>query len=97
MNYQQLKFEFVYNGIADSYTTLDNPQVYVGTFTETTTYEPFSVTDGNGCTTYYDDNITTITVHSLPEVVISGETEFCDGESTVLTASEGESYLWSTR
>jgi hypothetical protein len=36
------------------------------------------------------------TVNPLPIINISGETEFCEGESTVLTASTGTSYLWST-
>jgi hypothetical protein len=51
------------------------------------------VTDVNGCE---GDAQVLVTVNPLPIVNISGETEFCEGESTVLTASAGDSYLWST-
>jgi len=50
------------------------------------------VTDENGCEGYAE---VLITVHPLPVVEITGDLEFCEGGSTVLTASEGESYLWS--
>jgi large repetitive protein len=32
----------------------------------------------------------------LPDIVISGETAICDGEFTILTATAGVTYLWST-
>ncbi|MBE0639915.1 MAG: T9SS type A sorting domain-containing protein, partial [Bacteroidales bacterium] len=37
-----------------------------------------------------------IVVNPLPVVTISGNFEICDGESTILTASLGASYLWNT-
>ena len=50
-------------------------------------------TDANGC-----ENTTSVevTVNALPTVTISGETSFCEGGSTILTASGAESYEWST-
>ena len=45
----------------------------------------------NGCTdTAY------VTVANFNEVVISGNTSICAGESTTLSVSEANSYLWST-
>ncbi|HPR57834.1 MAG TPA: T9SS type A sorting domain-containing protein [Bacteroidales bacterium] len=88
--------EYEYNGIPGSFTTSDNPDYYSEVFYETTINEIISVTDGNGCTTNYDNNITTITVYPLPVIEITGELQFCEGQSTVLTATEGVSYDWST-
>ena len=51
------------------------------------------LTNAAGC-----DSIVTLhlTIHPLPEVTISGETSFCEGGSTILTASGAETYEWST-
>ena len=37
----------------------------------------------------------TVLVSQLPVITISGETDICAGESTTLTATGGETYLWS--
>ena len=37
-----------------------------------------------------------VTIHSLPDVNISGDNEFCDGESRTLTATGGDAYSWNT-
>lgn len=50
-----------------------------------------TVTAANGCTTVKSINF----VQSEPQVVITGDTDICAGESTVLTASGGTSYKWS--
>jgi hypothetical protein len=55
----------------------------------------FTVTDANGCET------TVSVVITEPEALIasitsSKGTSFCFGETSVLTASEGTSYLWNT-
>jgi gliding motility-associated-like protein len=52
-----------------------------------------TVTDGNGCT---DEATVTLVVNLLPTAAISGDLDICSGESTILTASGGTSYLWST-
>ncbi|MBK9256235.1 MAG: hypothetical protein IPM42_12170 [Saprospiraceae bacterium] len=52
-----------------------------------------TVTDANGCTDEANKNIS---VNNLPVANISGNNEICSGESTILTASGGVSYLWST-
>lgn len=50
-------------------------------------------TNANGC----DSTITLhLTIHPIPMVAISGETSFCEGGSTILTASGAETYEWST-
>ena len=38
----------------------------------------------------------TVTLNPLPMPVITGDLSFCDGESTVLAAGAGGSYLWNT-
>ena len=58
-----------------------------------TTYT-VTVTDSKGCT---DMDMVTVTVNSLPIVTVSTEdvTEFCFGESALLTATSGfETYQW---
>lgn len=57
-----------------------------------TTYS-VTVTDANGCSASASQ---TVSVLALPSVAISGDLEFCEGESSTLTASGGASYLWST-
>jgi large repetitive protein len=54
-----------------------------------------TVTDINGCSA--TSPITVVTVNPLPIATITpdGPTEFCEGESVLLTASPGDSYLWS--
>ncbi len=64
------------------------------TFTpdETTFYTVYGY-DINGClaATGYE-----IIVHPLPVIVFEGDTSLCIGESTVITATGGSEYLWST-
>jgi gliding motility-associated-like protein len=53
-----------------------------------------TVTDANGCSG--SDNINLV-VNPLPSPAITGNTEFCQGNSSVLNAGGGfNSYLWST-
>ena len=51
------------------------------------------VTDENGCTS---TATTTVTVNQLPSAFVSGVTSICQGDTTVLTASGGVAYRWST-
>ena len=55
-----------------------------------------TVTDENGCQN--TSNLVTIEVYSLPnaDIIANGSTEFCDGDSVQLTATGGQSYVWST-
>ncbi|MCB0660412.1 MAG: immunoglobulin domain-containing protein, partial [Saprospiraceae bacterium] len=71
-----------------------------GSTTNTITITPTSTinisvttTDNHGC-----QNATSVTiiVHPLPVPSIIGKSEICYGESTVLEADGGISYLWST-
>ncbi|MEK7413395.1 MAG: hypothetical protein AAB263_08765, partial [Planctomycetota bacterium] len=57
-----------------------------GTYTVT-------ATDGNGCT---DTESQVVTVNPLPTASISGASSICSGETIMLTASGGISFLWST-
>ena len=54
------------------------------------------LTDSNGCQNYSDT--VAITVNALPSdsLVVSGNTEFCDGDSVIIGALSNVSYLWST-
>ncbi|MCB9187192.1 MAG: choice-of-anchor L domain-containing protein [Flavobacteriales bacterium] len=54
-----------------------------------------TVTDANGCVTTSDP--VDVVVNPLPDatVTLSGPTEFCEGDSVVLTAPAGFSYFWS--
>jgi len=54
-----------------------------------------TVTDENGCESTSDDVV--VVVNPLPQIDIttSGPTEFCEGDSVILTATESESYFWT--
>lgn len=73
---------------------------YVWSTQETTTSisvdQPgtYSVTGTNGCGTAID--FVTVTQAPGPAVSISGDTSICPGESTVLTATGADTYVWNT-
>ena len=58
----------------------------------TTTY---TVTASNafGCTSVAS---ATVTVNVLPSIIFSGNTTICQGQSTTIVATGGNSYLWNT-
>ncbi|HCQ30582.1 MAG TPA: hypothetical protein DIU39_09865, partial [Flavobacteriales bacterium] len=58
----------------------------------TTTYTVIG-TDGNGCK---DTAQITINVNPLPAISISGNDTICQGDNTILTATGGTTYTWST-
>lgn len=60
--------------------------------TSTATYS-VTVTNEQGCS---NTATTTITVNQLPTPTITGNTNICIGNSTVLTANGGDSYYWET-
>ncbi len=60
--------------------------------TQTTTYT-VTATNGNGCTASVSQ---AVTVNPAPTPSISGTNSICSGASTTLTASGGNSYVWST-
>ena len=73
------------NGVSGTWSpAIDN--------TTTTTYT-FTPTAGLGCFTTAQ---ITITVNPLPTIVVSGNNNICEGETTILTASGASSYVWNT-
>jgi gliding motility-associated-like protein len=54
----------------------------------------YTVTVTNGCGSKSVDTV--VTVQTAPIALISGNSFFCNGDSTKLTASGGTSYSWST-
>lgn len=55
-----------------------------------------TVTDGNGCTTISDTTTVSINNNPTPTITASGPITFCAGNNVVLTASAGDSYMWSS-
>lgn len=70
-------------GILDSISVTPN---------STTNYTVI-VSDANSCV---DSASINITVNSLPIINITGNTSICDGDSTTLTASGANNYIWNT-
>ena len=58
--------------------------------TTTTTYT-VTGTNAGGCTSTAQ---VTVTVNALPTINASGTTSICEGESSVLTATGGSTYMW---
>ncbi len=68
-----------------------------GDSTASVTISAFGVYTVTGTSTEGCSNTANVTVlvSQPPVITISGETDICAGESTTLTASGGETYLWS--
>jgi predicted transcriptional regulator len=60
--------------------------------TSTTTYS-ITITNEFGCNA---DTSVVVTVNELPNIIITGIDKICLGDSTILTATGGTSYVWST-
>lgn len=71
-----------------SNANISNP---VASPSSTTTYT-VTVTDGNGCSA---SDFLTVTVNSLPSANAGSDVSICVGDSTILNASGGGTYLWS--
>lgn len=69
------------NGITSNQNTITEPGIYTVTVTQ------------NNCSA---STQTYITQHPSPHTTISGNTQFCAGDSTSITATGGNSYLWNT-
>lgn len=76
---------YLWNNNSTQPTLSDNPAV--------TTQYTVTVTDTLGCTDIANADIE---VYPLPVVTISNDTTICDGETISITASGGNTYLWST-
>ena len=72
-------------------TSATSPSITVSPIV-TTTYT-VTITSADGCSRTENS---TVTVNPLPTAGISGNTTICNGDNTSLTASGGQSYLWST-
>ncbi|KJS07408.1 MAG: hypothetical protein VR77_00960 [Flavobacteriales bacterium BRH_c54] len=76
-----------------TYTWNDNSTLDSLIVSPTTTTTYWVEINVGGC---LDTATFTVTVHPLPTPTISGNTTICVGDSTVLTANGGNSYLWNT-
>ncbi|MFC2176162.1 gliding motility-associated C-terminal domain-containing protein [Bacteroidota bacterium] len=54
-----------------------------------------AVVDANGCAATSPDLVVTVNQPPVVSITPSGPTQFCQGDSVVLTATAGEEYLWS--
>ncbi|MCB9190683.1 MAG: tandem-95 repeat protein [Flavobacteriales bacterium] len=80
---------------ADSYVWSTNETGPVITVSTTGSYNVVG-TDANGCSTESGSIVVTVFDNPVPTITPDGPTEFCDGDSVVLTSSAADSYLWST-
>jgi gliding motility-associated-like protein len=78
---------------ANTYTWNTGATASTITLTPTTnTTYTVSGTDGNNCV---NTTTQTVVVNSLPTITINGASSVCIGQSTILTASGGISYVWT--
>ncbi|MEL7422707.1 MAG: LamG-like jellyroll fold domain-containing protein, partial [Bacteroidota bacterium] len=73
-------------------TFLDDPNIAQPTSSAPFTFNYTLTVTENGCVR--TDQMT-VTVNQLPTPSISGNLEICQGESTTLTATGGQTYAWS--
>ncbi len=88
-------FEWALNGNNQGTISNISSSPYIIPVDTAGTYTLISVSDNSGCNGTVSGSATVI-VNSLPTVSISGNTSICDGETTILTATGGGDYLWST-
>ncbi|MBK8626045.1 MAG: hypothetical protein IPN86_10915 [Saprospiraceae bacterium] len=79
-------YSYVYTGPNGFSSTQQNPMI-----TQNGTYT-LVVTDQNGCT----DDVNIIIFNEFLPTAISASSALCAGESTILTASGGGTYAWSS-
>jgi|GEM_PF-1919715 len=94
----------VTNEVAKSYTWLNQDDEEVGKqqvfyATVAGTYKVIAYYE-NGCSNVSDPITITVSPNPAPTILVTGETEFCEGESVILTAQlpDGQiasSYTWS--
>ncbi|MFN3405531.1 MAG: PKD-like domain-containing protein [Cytophagaceae bacterium] len=80
----------------------NSPYLFSVNPTVTTEYTLFEVTDGNGCQGNIQNQIATVTVLPLPNIVANGvtfnntpATTVCSGTRVKLYGSGGSNYVWS--
>jgi|GEM_PF-903960 len=79
----------------DSYLWSNSETTQSITITDSGTYDVI-ITDTNGCTSAPSASIvTTLNVTSTPSITAQSSTTFCEGQSVILTAPTGFTYLWS--
>jgi len=79
----------------DSYLWSNGETTQSITITDSGTYDVI-ITDTNGCTSAPSASIvTTLNVTSTPSITAQSSTTFCEGQSVILTAPTGFTYLWS--
>ena len=80
---------------ADSYVWSTNETGPAITVTTSGNYY-VTGTDANGCSTESGDVVVTVYDNPTPTITPDGPTQFCAGDSVVLTSSMAASYEWST-
>jgi PKD repeat protein len=78
----------------ESYMANESPCLFWVKPLVTTGYSITNVTDGNGCSAY-GTGLATITVNTLPEATLSGDTEICAGDSAQITVQLNGLAPWS--
>ncbi|MBI1287931.1 MAG: HYR domain-containing protein, partial [Flavobacteriales bacterium] len=64
------------------------------TVSETGTFSVI-VTDANGCTGESNSISVNVLESDTASITVAGHTTFCDGDSVMLTAAQGDAYLWA--
>ena len=82
---------YLWSGPNSFNNTLQSPSITNASTAASGIYS-VTVTNSNGCS---GTATISVVVNPLPIITISGDSIICNGETTVLTASGGNSYVWS--
>ncbi|HLP49286.1 MAG TPA: PKD domain-containing protein [Chitinophagales bacterium] len=77
-----------------SFNWSNNATTNTITVTATGTYS-VTTTDNNGCTAESNTVTTNVSNAPTPTISANGATTFCGGDTVTLTATSGDTYLWS--
>ncbi|HNI44026.1 MAG TPA: hypothetical protein PK230_04970, partial [Chitinophagales bacterium] len=84
---------YSWSGPAGFSSSVQSPTITIPNNTPANTYTyTVTVTDSNTCTATATVDVV---VNSIPSPSITGNTDICSGQSTILTASGGNSYAWN--
>ncbi|HBG70532.1 MAG TPA: hypothetical protein DDX57_07085 [Bacteroidales bacterium] len=84
--------DYYWAGPAGFSSSSQTPEITTAQLTHAGTYTVVG-TDLNGC---LNSSNTTVVVNQSPDININGDTEICENETTVLSASGATTYAWNT-
>ena len=79
----------------DSYSWMPNGEVTQTIAVSASGTYSVTVVDANGCSSASDSVEVVVNPNPTPQITVNGQSTICEGDSTILVASGGGSYVWN--